>query len=122
MIKELITQKYLENEASEINKVVDFINNKFSADVEFVHDAEEIANIIISLKLDASSVQASLLFPFAKAGKLVSEEHFWPAETDTLLKMLIKCDELSKSYSDADGLKQMLLAIAKDIKIGRAHV
>ncbi len=117
MIKELITQKYLENEASEINKVVDFINNKFSADVEFVHDAEEIANIIISLKLDASSVQASLLFPFAKAGKLVSEEHFWPAETDTLLKMLIKCDELSKSYSDADGLKQMLLAIAKDIRV-----
>jgi GTP pyrophosphokinase len=31
--------------------------------------------------------------------------------------MLIKCEELSSNYTDADGLKEMLLAITKDIRV-----
>ncbi len=117
MIKDIIIQKYSQEDAASMLKTLDYISKNLEKNEEILAEAEEIAKIVISLKLDASSVKAALLFPFAKT-KLVELENLdEESETKTLLKMLLKCDDLSENYTDADGLKEMLLAITKDIRV-----
>ena len=98
-----------------IEKTQNLLKEKFSNTVEFA-DAKEIAELVIGLKLDAKSVCSAMIFPFIKNKKL-SEDEFTDNEIHSLLLMLKKCDELSMNYSDADGLKEMLLAITKDIRV-----
>lgn len=86
---------------------------------------DEVASIVVGLKLDADSVCAALIFPFADlakknpaaAAQINSTQTSDKKEVATLVGMLAKCDELSKNYSDADGLKEMLIAITKDIRV-----
>ncbi len=79
--------------------------------------ATEIAEIIINLKLDASCILSALAFPFVKNGNISIDDFGDDKELVSLLKKLIKCDELAQSYTDAEGLKEMLLAITKDIRV-----
>ena len=116
--KSFLESKYKKEEVERILKINSLIGEKFSEEKELIKDCEEILKIIIGLKLDEKSVCAGLLFPFIKDNRLTFEE----VGTDDkellmLLNMLIKCEELSSNYTDADGLKEMLLAITKDIRV-----
>lgn len=44
-------------------------------------------------------------------------EEMQDKEINGLIQMLMMCEKLSTNYSDADGLKEMLLAITKDIRV-----
>lgn len=89
--------------------------NNFSK--KLMQEAEDVANVVINLKLDASSVSASLVFVFAIGDEAVINQFSDDAEIYTLLTMLLKCNEVAKHYTDPDGLKEMLLAITKDIRV-----
>ena len=79
--------------------------------------ADEIAEILIKLKLDAKSVSAGLIFPFAEEDKNILDEFKTDKEISNMLQMLFKIDEYSENYTDIDGLKEMLIAITKDIRV-----
>lgn len=111
---EFLKSKYAD-EYLIIEETQNIIKEKFSKTEEF-SDAKDIAELVISLKLDAKSVCAGLIFPFVKTGKVQASD-FSDKEINSLLTMLKKCDELSMTYSDAEGLKEMLLAITKDIRV-----
>lgn len=113
----LVNTKYSEEEKFKIKDTFNFLSNEFSSSAELLIEAKDIAKIIISLKLDASSVCAALVFPFVKNDMIKIEFFKNDKELETLINMLLKCNELSASYSDADGLKEMLLAITKDIRV-----
>jgi len=116
--KSFLESKYKKDEVEKILKINNLITEKFSEEKELLKDCEEILKIIIGLKLDEKSVCAGLLFPFVKENKLTFEDIASDdTELNMLLTMLIKCEELSSSYTDADGLKEMLLAITKDIRV-----
>ena len=117
LTKDELTKKYSEEETQIILDRLEGLENEFSNHVELLFYAKEIANIVISLKLDYQSVCAALIFPFAKNNLLSTDTELEDKELKTLVSMLLKCEQLSKSYSDADGLKEMLLAITKDIRV-----
>lgn len=112
-----LTEKYSRHESQAILDMLSGLENEFSNHVELLSYAKETANIVISLKLDYQSVCAALVFPFVKNGLLQVEGISGDSELKTLVSMLLKTEELSKSYTDADGLKEMLLAITKDIRV-----
>lgn len=115
--KKFLEEKYSEKDAQLILTTSKNLFEKFKNETELISDATEIFKVEVSLKLDADSVCAGMIFPFAKAGKDVAEIVSQSAELERLLNMLGKCEEFSKNYSDADGLKEMLLAITKDIRV-----
>lgn len=111
---EFLKTKY-SDDYTNIEQTQKFLLEKFSNDIE-LKDAEDIANLVIGLKLDSKSVCVALVFPFVKSKKL-SVSDIKDKEVCLLLNMLEKCDTLSMNYSDAEGLKEMLLAITKDIRV-----
>jgi len=113
---EFLKSKYEEKEMNHILFVRDELKNRFGDDV-ILSFSEEIAETVVGLKLDENSVCASLIFPYVLAGKVQIEDFKTESEICELLSKLKTCDELSKSYTDADGLKEMLIAITKDIRI-----
>lgn len=114
--KNFLSEKYSENEVEKIMNIQKMLNERFSDDKQLLYDSKDIAKIVINLKLDANSVCSALIFPFAKKDKLQVSE-IEDSEVSSLISMLLKCDVLSKNYTDADGLKEMLLAITKDIRV-----
>ncbi len=115
--EKILAKKYSPEQTAKIMLVQNEVYKNFSGEKDLLEEAEEIAKIVISLKLDDGSVCASILFPFVKAGKLNPSDFSKDAELEKFLKLLLKYDALSKNYTDADGLKSMLLSIAKDIRI-----
>ena len=113
---ESLKGKYSEKSYKEIVETNNLLLDKFSEKSEIVINAKDIAELVINLKLDSKSVSASMIFPFLKAG-LINIDEFKDEEVKLLLSMLLKCESLSANYSDADGLKEMLLAITKDIRV-----
>lgn len=114
--KSFLDQKYSKEEVEKIMNIQNNLMSRFSDDKQLLYDSKDIAKIVINLKLDANSVCSALIFPFAKKEKINIEE-IEDGEVLSLVKMLLKCDILSKNYTDADGLKEMLLAITKDIRV-----
>lgn len=112
-----LQSKYKSEEVERIIGIYTMLKEKF-VDDSILKDCEEIVKIIIGLKLDEKSVCAGLIFPFVKAEKLdIKELNIEDEELLMLINMLLKCEELSSNYIDANGLKEMLLAITKDIRV-----
>lgn len=114
--EDFLKSKYDEKECKHILFVRDELKTKIN-DNTLLSVAEEIAEIVVGLKLDENSVCASMIFPYVLSEKVKIEDYNQQAEIQELLSKLKTCDELSKSYTDADGLKEMLIAITKDIRI-----
>ncbi len=124
--KTFLSSKYGEEQLALILKTQENLSKlSFNGCQNIFEFAEEVANIIINLKLDADSVCAALLFPYAEVARKNSEAAQQinalttsdKKDVAVLVGSLAKCDELSKNYSDADGLKEMLIAITKDIRV-----
>ena len=132
-----LKKKYNNDEIEKIKLLQDKLSEKFSKEKSLLADCTDIAKIVIGLKLDSNSLCAALMFPFVKNDLITeaeieyystqrkSEENnpdfifneLKDEEINLLVKMLIKCEKMSKNYTDADGLKEMLLAITKDIRV-----
>ena len=118
MINEnFLKDKYSKDETKGLISVFESLKKTFSAEKNAIFDAEEISEVLIRLKLDANSVCASIIFPFAKIDESSIEKFSPNKEVAKLLEMLLSVEKYSREYSDADGLKEMLLAITKDIRV-----
>lgn len=124
--KNFLSTKYDEKQTERILETLSNLSKlQFAGSREILDEAEEVAKIIINLKLDADSVCAALIFPYASlarkdesAAKVINSATIYSnKDVAVLVGNLSKCDELSKSYTDPDGLKEMLIAIAKDIRV-----
>ena len=112
-----LKDKYSKDETKLLIQVFEKLKSEYSVDKNAMLDAEEITEIVVRLKLDANSVCASIIFPFAKL-HIEAIEKFSPnKEIANILEMLLSVEKYSRVYSDADGLKEMLLAITKDIRV-----
>ena len=117
MISEkLLTEKY-GKDAEIILNTIDGLKSLDCFSKKLMDEAEEIAEIVIGLKLDANSVSAAISFLFALKDKDFMLKMNISNEVLQILKSLIQCEEISKQYTDADGLKDMILAITKDIRV-----
>jgi len=79
--------------------------------------SQSAAEIILGLKLDINSLCATMIYVYMQKYPDASSVCDDNKDVSSLLKMLIKCDEFANNYTDADGLKNMLIAIAKDIRV-----
>ncbi len=120
--KKFLEKKYEEKEYCQIFETREQLL-KLAGNEKLLAEADELANLVVGLKLDASSVCAALIFAVKniliqansefKFGKPLTDN----ADVLSLLKKLEKCNSLAKNYTDADGLKEMLIAITKDIRV-----
>ncbi len=102
-----------------INKIQNLLKRlkaAFLQEKKLCAQAQAAAEILMGLKLDENSVMAAMIWVYMQKDAAASE-FADNADVKTLLEMLKKCDEFAKNYTDADGLKNMLIAIAKDIRV-----
>ena len=115
--EEALVKKYGKANANQILEVYKNLRLDFADKVNLIKDAEDMAAIIVGLKLDYVSVCASMIFPFILDNTHAVLRYQQNTELFQMLNMLLKCEEFANSYVDADGLKNMLIAIAKDIRV-----
>ena len=112
-----LKDKYSKEETKSLIGVFDSLRKEYAEDKNAILDAEEITEIVVRLKLDANSVCTAIIFPFAKLHTEAIEKFSPNKEVANILEMLLAVEKYSRVYSDADGLKEMLLAITKDIRV-----
>ena len=79
--------------------------------------ADAIVETIFNLKLDIDSLSAAYAYPFILEHRELLEEFVGFPEIFKILKSLLAVEEYSIQYTDPAGLKEMLLAITKDIRV-----
>ena len=112
-----LKDKYSKEETKFLISVFDTLKKNYAEDKNAILDAEEIAEAVVRLKLDANSVCASIIFPFAKIHNETIEKFSPNSEIKNILEMLLSVEKYSRVYTDAEGLKEMLIAITKDIRV-----
>lgn len=112
-----LKDKYNQDETHELIKVYENLKKAYPEDVNAIISAEEIAEVVVRLKLDANSVCASIIFPFVSEHNDAIEKFAPNKEVLKILEMLLSVEKYSREYSDAEGLKEMLIAITKDIRV-----
>ena len=112
-----LKDKYAKDEVKFLIGVFDKLKKEYAADKNAILDAEEITEIVVRLKLDANSVCAAIIFPFAKIHEDAIEKFSPNKEISNILNMLLSVEMYSRVYTDAEGLKEMLIAITKDIRV-----
>lgn len=117
MIQESVLKEKYGNESDEIINVLNFLKTELSAKKSLFETAVETAEVVMNLKLDASSVCASLVFPCVLKNEECLQRLKLSTEVDNILKSLLMLQEYSKNYSDTAGLREMLVAITKDIRV-----
>ena len=112
-----LKDKYTKDDAKELICVFEKLKKEYPENSTSVIDAEEIAEVVIKLKLDANSACAAIIFPFAELHAEAIEKFSPNKEVAKILEMLLSVEKYSRVYSDAEGLKEMLIAITKDIRV-----
>lgn len=115
--EEFLKSKYSEDEAIRILKMKSYLKSKFGDSLGLLKQSDEIASLAVGLKLDENCVCAALVYPYLINKKLSSDNFEDESELKELIKKIEQCEALSSDYTDADGLKEMLIAITKDIRI-----
>lgn len=112
----IITQKY----GDEARKKLEQIQNDLCKNLDnkkLIKDAEDIAMMLVELKLDIDTVCAGFAYPFVlldnDAKQIVKEF----AGVSKIINSLLVVDYYSKDYTDPNGLKEMLIAITGDIRV-----
>lgn len=101
----------------EIQKLLKSLKAKHNSEKELFLVAQSAADIIMELKLDKNSVLATIIYVYCQKFHETADEFAQDKDIKKLIDMLFKCDEFARNYTDADGLKNMLIAIAKDIRV-----
>ena len=87
------------------------------SDKKIIKKAEDIVEILVGLKLDIDSACAGFVYPFVIANEELKNKFEKYGEISKILNGLSQVAFYSREYSDPNGLKEMLIAIAKDIRI-----
>ena len=86
-------------------------------DKKTIEKAKTIAKILIDLKLDIDSVCAGFVYPFILKNNEIKSKFVQFGSINKILDSLQVVDFYSKDYTDPNGLKEMLVAITKDIRV-----
>lgn len=89
----------------------------FFDDKNLVKDAENIVELLVGLKLDIDSVCAGYVYPFVLKHASAKEVARNFSSIEKLINSLLVADFYSRDYTDANGLKEMLVAITGDIRV-----
>ena len=113
---ESLKQKY---EAGDIDKFLKIKSKvlEFSNNGKILQTAENIVDILVGLKLDIDSVCAGFVYPYTLVDEQIIESIKDFADVHKIVDSVGKLDIYSKNYSDPNGLKEMLIAMAKDIRV-----
>ena len=112
----LIKTKYgleAEKKASIIQKLL----LEEGIDKKTIEKSRDIAKILIDLKLDIDSVCAGLIYPVVLIKNDSKAKFSEFGAINKLLNSLQVVDYYSKDYTDPNGLKEMLVAITKDVRV-----
>ena len=111
----LLIQKYGED----AGKCFSDLRSKLvlNADKKTIADAEEIVKLLIELKLDIDSVCAGFSYPFVIKENAQKENVKDFPNVEKIINSLLAVDFYSKDYTDPHGLKEMLIAITRDIRV-----
>lgn len=112
--EELLNEKY-GADAAEIMEHVKRV--KALAGAEVFEFAGSVMELVVGLKLDYQSVCASLVFSACKLQGIEPKELSSDPELLSLVEKCLMCDKFSKNYTDPEGLKEMLIAISKEIRV-----
>lgn len=88
-----------------------------SDDKKVIERAKAIAKILIDLKLDIDSVCAGLIYPFILKDEGIHKKLSEFGSINKILNSLNSVDFYSRDYTDPAGLKEMLIAITKDVRV-----
>lgn len=124
-IKNLLEEEKIKYDKKKLEKVFSYIEKmyegKLKANIDMVDHVIGVAKVVISLRLDDVSVYAALLHGVAKCDNFDKKE-FEKLFGTEVLDMVLTIDKLSclnlkgKEKLDTDKLKNMFMAIAKDIR------
>ena len=110
---ELIEEKYGKNGLEQYLSVQNF--SKAISDESDFEYSDQVAEVLVGLKLDIDSVCAGYLCPAIKKIDQTQLEKY--PEIKKLISSILLVKKYSANYTDPNGLKEMLIAIAKDIRV-----
>lgn len=124
-IKNLLEEEKIKYDNKKLEKVFKYIENmyegKLKANIDMMDHVIGVAKVVISLRLDDVSVYAALLHGIVKCENFDKKE-FEKIFGTEILDMILTIDKLSclnlkgKEKLDSEKLKNMFMAIAKDIR------
>lgn len=113
--EKLIKEKYDEAGSNLILETISKL--KDNAKISTFAYAIEVASLVVGLKLDSKSVCAALIFSARIQEDLDVTKFATDKEVLDLVEKCERCDKFSKNYTDPEGLKEMLIAISKEIRV-----
>ncbi len=87
------------------------------SDKNLINSSEEIVKMLVELKLDIDSVCAGYAYPFVLQKDELKKELVNYPSISKIINSLLVVDFYSKDYTDPNGLKEMLIAITRDIRV-----
>lgn len=112
----IIKNKYGEDAKNKFLKIQDILSSEVEDKKTFAK-SKDIAKMLVDLKLDFDSVCAGLIYPFILKNQELSSKFSDFSAINKILKSLQIVDYYSKDYTDPNGLKEMLVAITKDVRV-----
>ncbi|MBE5755925.1 MAG: bifunctional (p)ppGpp synthetase/guanosine-3',5'-bis(diphosphate) 3'-pyrophosphohydrolase [Clostridiales bacterium] len=115
--EELMKKDYGEDFENKFVKVKNRVLSAYKSEKTLIARADSIVDTVLGLKLDIDSLSAAYAYPFVLQNSEIIEEFAEFTEVYKILKSLLSVEEFSNKYTDPAGLKEMLLAITKDIRV-----
>ncbi|MBQ7917785.1 MAG: bifunctional (p)ppGpp synthetase/guanosine-3',5'-bis(diphosphate) 3'-pyrophosphohydrolase [Clostridia bacterium] len=115
--EELMKKDYGEDFENKFIKVKNRVLSAYKSEKTLIARADSIVDTVLALKLDIDSLSAAFAYPFVLQNNEIIEDFAEFAEVYKILKSLLSVEEFSNKYTDPAGLKEMLLAITKDIRV-----
>lgn len=112
----IILQKYGKEAVDKFEQIQKSLY-ELVADKDLLKNAEDVALMLVDLKLDIDSVCAGFVYPCVLTNGEVKSITKDFAGISKLINSLLVVDYYSKDYSDPNGLKEMLIAITGDIRV-----
>ena len=124
-IAKLLDEEKIKYDKKKLQKVFEYVNRMYNgkkkANIDMIDHVIGVASVVISLRLDDVSVYAALLHGVVKCEDFDKKE-FEKLFGSEVLDMVLTIDKLSylnlkgKEKLNSDKLKDMFMAIAKDIR------
>lgn len=112
----VIKQKYGDESEKKFLEIQNILT-RFCSDKKLIESSEDIVKMLIELKLDIDSVCAGFAYPFVLLNDDIKKELVSYAGVSKIINSLLVVDFYSKDYTDPNGLKEMLIAITRDIRV-----
>ena len=113
---DLLTQKYGEESGKKFSEIYNVMTSLCN-DKRVLADAEDIVKMLVGLKLDGDSVCAGFSYLFVLKDESLKDTLKHYLSILKIVNSLIAVDFYSRDYTDPNGLKEMLIAITKDIRV-----